>query len=241
MYLAMWSGPRNISTAMMRAFENRPDAVVMDEPFYAAYLRDTGIHHPMLDDILTQHETDWRRVVEACTAPLPDGVSLCYQKHMTHHMLDSYDTNWLKKLRHCFLLRSPERVLASYEKKREQPGLSDIGLEKQVELFHLISAQATVAPLVIDSADFLQQPRAYLEFVCNYLGVPFYERMLSWPKGKRDSDGVWAEHWYNQVWSSTGFKPPANVDVTLASHLQPVLEQARPLYEQLYQQRVQIG
>ncbi len=241
MHLAMWSGPRNISTAMMRAFENRDDTLVMDEPFYAAYLHDTGIKHPMGAEILEHHESDWRRVVESCIAPLPDGVALSYQKQMTHHMLEQYGTDWMINLRHCFLLREPARVLASYEKKREQPTLEDIGLAQQVHLFNQISAQTSVAPLVIDTADFLQQPRAYLEQVCVYVDVPFTEKMLTWPAGKRDSDGVWAEHWYNQVWTSTGFKQPEHTEITLAPHLQVVHELAQPLYETLYQHRLQIG
>lgn len=241
MHLAMWSGPRNISTAMMRAFENRTDTVVMDEPFYAAYLRNTGLDHPGRELILEHQENDWRKVVDACSAPPPEGVALVYQKHMTHHMLDHYDTEWLRGMHHCFLLRSPERVLASYEKKREQPTLSDIGLAQQVELFEQISAQASVPPLVIDSADFLQQPRAFLERVCEHIGLPFSPRMLSWPSGKRDSDGVWAEHWYNQVWSSTGFKSPGETSVELPAHLQNVFEEAQPLYAQLHQHRLQIG
>jgi len=139
------------------------------------------------------------------------------------------------------LLRDPARVLASYEKKREQPDLSDIGLAQQVNLFDQIQTQATVAPLVIDSADFLQQPGAYLQRLCDYVGVPFSSRMLSWPAGKRDSDGVWAEHWYNQVWASTGFKQSRVAELKLAPHLQEVYDEAQPLYERLFAYRVQIG
>ncbi|MFK8030670.1 MAG: HAD family hydrolase [Gammaproteobacteria bacterium] len=241
MHLAMWSGPRNISTAMMRAFENRADTRVMDEPFYAAYLHDSGLDHPVRSHILEHQETDWRKVIELCTSELPEGVSLSYQKQMTHHMLEHYDTNWLHGMRHCFLLREPARVLASYEKKREQPTLSDIGLAQQVNLFEKISAQAIVKPLIIDSADFLQQPRAYLEHLCEYIELPFTTRMLSWPAGKRDSDGVWAEHWYNRVWESTGFEEPKHTTVKLASHLQDVCDEAQPLYERLFEQRLQIG
>ena len=241
MHLAMWSGPRNISTAMMRAFENRPDTIVMDEPFYAAFLHDTGLDHPMRDEILKYHEKDWRKVVESCIAPLPEGIALSYQKQMSHHMLEQYGTDWMVNLRHCFLIRDPAKVLASYEKKRERPTLEDIGLAQQVHLFDQISAQTHILPLVIDSADFLQQPRAYLEKICAYVDVPFNERMLSWPAGKRDSDGVWAEHWYNQVWTSTGFKTPEYVEMKLASHLLEVCKQAQPLYDTLYKQRLQIG
>ncbi|MEM7081750.1 MAG: HAD family hydrolase [Pseudomonadota bacterium] len=237
----MWSGPRNISTAMMRAFENRPDTVVMDEPFYAAYLRDTGLDHPMREAILADQENHWEKVVALCTSPLSDGVTLSYQKHMSHHMLDHYELDWLPQLRHCFLLRDPARVLMSYEKKRERPTLNDIGLEQQVNLYKRICSQATVAPMVIDSADFLQQPRAYLEQLCAYIDVPFSTRMLSWPAGKRDSDGIWAAHWYNRVWLSTEFEAPRTAPITLAPHLRAVYEKAKPLYDFLYAKRVQIG
>lgn len=239
--LAMWSGPRNISTAMMRAFENRSDSSVMDEPFYAAYLHDTGLDHPMRSEILDAHETDWQKVVAQCLAPLTEGCSVSYQKHMTHHMLPKYDRDWLEPLHHCFLIRDPARVLASYKLKRAEVTLQDIGLPQQLELFEWVQHHGEHQPVVIDSSDFLQAPKAYLEFICAHVGIEFSNKMLQWPAGLRDSDGVWASHWYNQVRQSTSFQKPAATSPKLSDDLLDLHHQAEEVYQHLFTHRVRIG
>ncbi|MEM7206312.1 MAG: HAD family hydrolase [Pseudomonadota bacterium] len=231
--IAMWSGPRNISTAMMRAWENRPDCEVWDEPLYAAYLQDSGVVHPMHEEILAANERDWERVVARCTAPAPDGSAVFYQKHMTHHMLPGYSRDWLANVQHCFLLRHPRDVLLSYSQKREGADLRDIGIVEQLELFERVAELQSRAPLIVDSQDFLSAPEAYLRRMCAHFGIDFYAQMLAWPQGQRDSDGVWGEHWYANVWRSTGFSAQTKARTELDPSLQPVLDAAMPAYEKL--------
>jgi hypothetical protein len=231
--IAMWSGPRNISTAMMRAFENRPDAVVVDEPFYAAYLAATGKAHPMRDDVLASQRRDWRVVAEDLLAPRERPIF--YQKQMTHHMLPGVDLGWMDACRNVFLIRAPEAVLASYAARHDEVALEDIGFVRQAELFDREAARLGHAPPVIDAADVLGDPRATLCALCGALAIPFREEMLAWPAGARATDGAWAPAWYAAVQRSTGFGPPAGT-VTIQDldpALKPIAEAARPYYERL--------
>ncbi len=238
--IAMWSGPRNISTAMMRSFENRPDASVSDEPFYAAYLKATGYNHPMQADILAAQPTDWRSVVTAVTGPAPAGRAVWYQKHMTHHMLPGFGRDWIDQVTNAFLLRAPEAVLASYVEKRETVTLAEIGLPQQVELFERVADRLGHAPPVLDAQDVLRDPRRSLAVLCDRCGIAFDEAMLAWPAGQRASDGVWAPAWYDKVERSTGFAP-ARLEVgfdDLEDRLKPIAEAARPFYETLARHRL---
>lgn len=238
--VAMWSGPRNISTAMMRAFGNRPDTVVVDEPFYAAYLAATGLDHPMRDEILAAQPTDWRRVVGGLLAPAPGEKAIIYAKHMTHHMLPGFGRDWIGSCRNAFLLRDPVDVLASYTEKRRQATLADIGFPQQVELFEREADRLGAPPPVVESEDVLAEPRATLGRLCAALGIPFVEAMLSWPPGRRATDGVWAPAWYDAVERSTGFAPPrpGRAFADLRDDLKGVAEAARPLYERLAAHRL---
>lgn len=236
--LAMWSGPRNLSTAMMRAWENRPDTEVWDEPFYAAYLQRTGLDHPMGTEIIAHHEADVDKVIERCTTPSASGFF--YQKHMTHHMLPEYPLDWLAELSHCFLLRDPREVLLSYSQKREDVTLDDIGVPQQLRLYEWVLANLEQKPLVIDARDFLQQPQAYLEALCAHVGIPFYQEMLSWPAGRRDSDGIWSEHWYDSVWKSTGFGTWQARTGELDAALLPIYREADEIYQAMREQRLRI-
>ena len=231
--IAMWSGPRNISTAMMRAWENRPDTVVCDEPFYAFYLRRTGIDHPGRDEVLDLRDPDWRRVVRELTGPLPDGVSIFYQKQMTHHLLPDIDRSALGDLRHAFLIRHPREVLTSYARVRSGPTLEDLGLPQQVELHRRFGGP------VVDARDVLTAPEAVLRALCRQLDVEFSDRMLSWPAGQRDTDGPWGRYWYDSVWRSTGFAAYRPGDGPLPAHLEPLLKTCRPYYDALHAQRIQ--
>ena len=227
MRIAMWSGPRNLSTALMRSFENRPDCTVVDEPLYAAYLSATGLDHPGRDDVLASQPTDWRVVAREITSG-PVGSDVQYQKHMTHHLLPEMDHGAFAGLSHAFLVRDPERVLTSYAKVREEPTLEDLGLPQQVALFEEFGGP------VVDAASILASPRASLTALCEALGIEFDEAMLSWPAGRRDSDGVWARHWYSGVWASTGFaaSSPGAAD-PLPPRLAPLLERCLPYYDRL--------
>ena len=234
--VAMWSGPRNVSTAMMRAFGARGDCAVSDEPFYAAYLAATGLDHPMRVAVIASQPTDWRAVAAAAAGPVPGGKAVWYQKHMTHHMLPSFGRDWSDACANAFLIRAPEAVLFSYAQKRPGPiGLDEIGLQAQVELFERAADRLGHAPPVVDGRDVQADPRGVLSTLCGALGIAFDPAMLAWPPGRRDSDGVWAPAWYDEVEKSTGFAPPRpepSFD-ELAEALKPIAAAARPLYERL--------
>lgn len=225
--IAMWSGPRNLSTAMMRSFENRADCSVVDEPLYAAYLVATGLDHPGRDEVIASQQAD-PSVVIAELISGPVATPMQYQKHMTHHLLPMFPRRPLSSLRHAFLIRDPARVLTSYAKVREEPTLDDLGLPQQQELYE------TFGGPVVDAADVVRNPRATLTLLCDALGIGFDEAMLSWPAGPRDTDGVWAPHWYAGVEASTGFSPqtPGSGD-PLPDRLAPLLERCRPYYDAL--------
>jgi hypothetical protein len=235
----MWSGPRNVSTAFMRSWENRLGTIVVDEPFYAHYLLATGIDHPGRDEVLAHHETDWRRVVESLLAPLPPGVTVCYQKQMSHHLLPRMGRDWLGSVTHAFLIRDPAPVLASLGEKLEAFELAATGLPQQVEIFDFVRRSRGNVPPVIDAADLLAAPEPMLRALCAALGVPFSERMLSWPPGRRSTDGVWAKYWYDRVERSTGFEGAEAAELPrLSGRLAELEAQCRPLYEYLHAHRL---
>jgi hypothetical protein len=237
--LAMWSGPRNVSTALMRAWENRPDTIVVDEPLYAHYLDVTGIDHPGRDEILAHHEKDWRRVVESLLAPLPPGIRILYQKQMSHHLLPEMGREWLGEMTHAFLIRDPAPMLASLEDKLGRFDLEATGLPQQAEIFDFVERTTGRVPPVVDSADLLASPEAMLRALCSALDVEFSDRMISWPSGPRASDGVWAKHWYERVWRSTGFRSPEVVVARrLSGRLAELEQQCRPMYERLRAHRL---
>ena len=240
--IAMWSGPRNISTAMMRAFGQRADCAVSDEPFYAAYLAATGLEHPMRAEVLAAQPQEATQVAAAMLGPAPGGRALWYQKHMTQHMLSEFPRDWLDGVTNAFLIRAPEAVLASYARKRAEFSLEEIGLPAQVELFERAAQRLGQAPPVILGADVLANPRRALSVLCTALGVGFDEAMLSWPPGRRSTDGVWAPAWYGAVERSTGFDAPQPEAgfADLPDALKRIAEQARPYYEKLARHRLAV-
>ncbi len=231
--IAMWSGPRTVSTALMRAWENRPDTVVADEPLYAFYLARTGLDHPGRDEVIASQPTDWRLVLAQLTgAPLPPGAVISYAKHMTHHLLPEVDRAALAPLSHAHLIRDPRELLASYARVRTEPTVADLGLAQQAEIYESFGGP------VVDSRDLLTDPEGILRALCRALGVPFDGAMLSWPAGPRASDGVWAPHWYASVHASTGFagyRPPAD---PLPGRLEPLAGQCLPYFERLHRYRI---
>ncbi len=238
--IAMWSGPRNISTAMMRAFGARADTAVVDEPFYATYLAKTGAAHPMRAQALASQPTDWRNVAETLLGPVPGGRAIFYQKHMTHHMVGGIDLAWMSRCRNAFLIRSPRQVLASYAARRGEVTLEDIGFVRQAELFDNEADRLGAAPPVIDADDILADPRGALAALCGALDVPFSDAMLSWPAGRRPTDGAWAPVWYEAVERSTGFARPQPREPApeLDDRLKAIAEAARPHYETLARYRL---
>lgn len=239
--IAMWSGPRNISTAMMRAWENREDCAVSDEPLYAAYLAATGLDHPGRDEVIAAGETDWRRVAGQLLGPAPGGAPVWYQKHMSHHLLPEMAVDWVFGLTNVFLIREPAEVVASYLKSRATVTPDDIGLPQQGRLFDRLCDKLGEAPPVIDAGDFLQAPEAHLRALCARLGIFFSARMLSWPAGPRASDGIWAPHWYDAVWKSTGFEPWRARETSLSGQPLEVAETCRPVYERLRRHRMPVS
>ncbi|HCB05054.1 MAG TPA: HAD family hydrolase [Nocardioides sp.] len=237
--VGMWSGPRNISTAMMRSWENRPDTVVVDEPLYAEYLLRTGVDHPGRDQIIAAQPTSLTAVVAELMAPLPAGRTVHYAKHMAQHLDLSVDADWTDEFRNVLLIRDPAEVVASYVRSRETCEPEDIGLLQQHWLLDRWDALDYDVP-VIDSADFLRAPEAYLRWLCDWLDIGFTDRMLSWPAGPRDSDGVWAPYWYDAVLASTGFEPYRPRTVDLSPHDAEVARVCRPAYDAMHERRVRL-
>jgi hypothetical protein len=236
--LAMWSGPRNISTAMMRAWGNRPDTFVCDEPLYAYYLLKTGANHPVREEVIATGETDWRKAVDWLTGEVPQGKSIFFQKHMTHHLLSEIDRGWLDRVSNCFLIRDPREVIVSYLRKNGDPTAEDVGYPQQTEIYRFVSQRLGRRPPVLDARDVLQDPRRMLELLCRQTGVAFDECMLSWPPGLRSTDGVWARHWYPEVEHSTGFKPYTARTDEVPQRLSGVERQCQELYQELYEHRL---
>ncbi|MEM7723465.1 MAG: HAD family hydrolase [Pseudomonadota bacterium] len=225
MRIAMWSGPRNLSTAMMYAFAARGDCAVWDEPFYAAYLKSTGVNHPLRAAVLAKQSADPEAVAARCLGPIPDGQRVFYMKHMPHHMVDGLPLYWAKSCTNVHLIRHPARVIASYAEKRADLTLDDIGYPQQVRIWRALPGP------VIDSADIRRDPEGMLTKLCAAIGIPFTPAMLKWPAGPKPFDGPWAPHWYNDVHASTGFAPPEGDLPPVAPQHQAIYDQALPVYE----------
>lgn len=236
--IAMWSGPRNISTAMMRAWGNRPDTFVVDEPFYAFYLNKTHAAHPGADEVIAHGETDWRKVVAYLTGPVPNGAHIFYQKQMTHHLLPEIDRSWLKQVTNCFLIRDPAHVIASYLKKNYRPSATDLGFPQQAEIFETVRSLTGAAPVVIDAEEVLRDPERMLHLLCDSVGVAFTDAMLSWPPGRRGTDGIWAKHWYGEVEKSTSFLPYRESHAEVPPELSNVHAECDRIYRKLHEVRL---
>jgi len=228
--IAMWSGPRNLSTAMMYAFGNRADTCVVDEPFYASYLVAHGQQHPMRDAVLASQSSDPVAVIDDLSGPVDRPVF--YQKHMTQHMIGSVPRDWLEHVTNVFLIRHPARVVASFAEKLENPTLADIGFVQQVEIFDQVLALGQI-PVVIDSVDIRADPERMLRLLCAAINIPWDPAMLRWPAGGHASDGVWAAHWYGAVHRSTGFAGPEGALPELSGKSAALCRAALPFYERL--------
>lgn len=236
--IAMWSGPRNMSTTMMRSFGARPEAVCVDEPFYAAWLAAAGEVHPMQEEILASQSSDPAVVARELLAPLPPGKTLQYQKQMTHHMLESFPLDWVSGVRHAFLVRHPGRVIASYTKKMDDVSLDAIGVPQQERLYREITERTGKAPPVVDSDQLLADPPEVLPRLCDALGIDWDPSMLGWAPGAKPEDGAWAPHWYDAVWKSSGFGPPPGERPVLEGKAADIEKEALESYERLLQNHV---
>jgi hypothetical protein len=231
--IAMWSGPRNLSTAMMRSFSSRADTFVTDEPFYGCFLTETGLNHPMREEVIASMDCDWRSVMDTLSGDPPDGSPIWYQKHMWHMMVGPIGYEDFAGFTHAFLIREPEPMIASYLRKREAAHFEDFGLEKQAEFFEREAERLGKAPPVIDASDVLADPQRVLSTLCGALAIPWDPAMLSWTPGRRETDGVWAAHWYNAVEKSTGFGAPETRPIGLSPEDQRLADRCRPYYERL--------
>ena len=235
----MWSGPRNISTAMMRAWGNRADTAVVDEPLYAYYLERTGKKHPGADEIIARGETDWRKIVARLTKePIPCDKRIFFQKQMTHHLLPEIDREWIVDLTNCFLIRDPREVILSYIKKNPEPMLEDLGFVRQNKIFEFVREKSRSVPPVVDAKDVLENPERILRLLCNTVSVKFDKAMLSWPPGLRDTDGIWATYWYDDVARSTSFQPYKSKEGVVPDRLREIHDQCRECYDRLYKYRL---
>lgn len=234
--IAFWSGPRNASTVLMRAWENRPDTTVVDEPFYAYYLKVTGIDHPGREEILARHPSDPEEIVRMLLAP--QECPIFYQKQLAHHLRPEVPRAWLDEMRHAFLIRDPADMLAHWIQSREVPTPEDLGLPQMKEIYDRC---AYMEPPVVDSCDLLDDPRGILTHVCVELGVPFDEHMLSWPAGPRESDGAWAPYWYGSVEASTGFRPCKRREIRLPERLKAVHAECMEYHRFFHERRLTVG
>jgi len=242
----MWSGPRNISTALLRSWGSRADTAVSDEPLYGHYLRwlpeDRRREHPGADETVAAMDCDWRSVTRALLGPVPGDRPVWYQKHMAHHLtpgLDQgMDLGWLDGLTNCLLIRDPAAMIASFIKVIPNPTPEDLGLPAQAMLFERIRAKTGRTPAVIDSGDVLRDPGGVLAALCDRIGIPFDEAMLSWPTGPRDTDGVWARHWYAGVERSTGFGSPRDETPSVPERMRGTLDRCTELYAMLWEHRI---
>lgn len=232
MRIAMWSGPRNLSTAMMYAFGNRPDFAVWDEPFYAAYLKKTGLDHPMAEEIIATHDADPVRVATRCIGSIPGEKPYFYMKHMPHHMIDGMPLDWAQDCENIHLIRHPARVIASYAAKREKVTATDLGFKQQADMFDKIGGT------VIDSSDIREDPEEMLHLLCDVIGLDFDPAMLHWVAGPRSEDGIWAKHWYNAVHASTGFAGAEGPLPELTGRDAELLKETLPYFERLSKEKV---
>ena len=233
MRIAMWSGPRNLSTTLMRSFGARADTAVIDEPFYAAYLRLTGLRHPMTDEIFATQEADPDKVIAHLTGPVPQGRSVLYQKQMIHHMVAGIPMDWLDRIeRHVILVRHPVRVVASYARKMEVLSPEVMGFPQQEALWQTLTDLRGVPPAVVDADRILDDPETVLKRLCTAIGLEWDPSMLAWPAGPREEDGAWAPHWYDAVWRSTGFGNPPGPVPELDGKAARIAEGAMPGYAQ---------
>ena len=236
--IGMWSGPRNISTALMRSFENRLDTTVIDEPFYAYFLNKTGIKHPIYKEVIQNYDTSWKNVSNALIGPVPNDKNIWYQKLMTHHWVENAPLDWLEKIHNCFLIRNPKQVIISYLKIHNDITPELIGLPQQLHIFNTVIKNTNKIPIVISSEDILENPKLMLSRLCDLLDIPFSNQMLKWPKGTRKSDGIWGKYWYENVVQTTSFNKPEYRDKKFPDKFLNLLEECMYYYKKMEQHKI---
>lgn len=232
--LCLWSGPRNISTALMYSFAQRSDTLVVDEPLYAHYLRVSGADHPARAEIMAEQENDGAKVVANMLGDWDK--PLVFFKQMAHHLMQ-LDRAFLAETVNLLLIRQPAEVIVSFSKVIPRPKLYDIGIKTQYELFQELVALGQ-DPIVIDGPELRKDPEKILRELCRRLEIPFHTDMLKWEAGARKEDGIWAPYWYDAVHRSTYFQPYEPKEITVAPHSQSVLEESQPYYDALFKHAI---
>ena len=241
--IAVWSGPRNLSTALMRSFGTRSDFEILDEPFYAAYLKKTKIQHPMSDEIIRSQLSNYREVSDFCISGQVN-KPYQYQKHMTHHMINNYYKDFILSLTNVILIRKPELVLNSYKKKNKNYEFKDLGFQQLYEIYEFIYNSLGYFPLIIDSEDLQNNPEITLQELCKSLEIPFCMSMLSWSSGPKKYDGIWGVHWYKEIYKTTGFKKKTNSNITTNSNIKfsqkdkSIIKKANTLYFKIIEKKI---
>ena len=238
--IAMWSGPRNISTALMRSFENRTDCFVSDEPFYAYYLNETKLNHPLKEKIIETGEIEFNNIVSYLSGSIPELKNVWYQKHMSHHIIDYNNLDWILKFNNCILIRDPKEVIISYTKKNKLDSINQLGIPQLYEIYNTLINNG-ISPIIIDSNDIVSNPKKTLKILCKKLNIPFDKKMLQWPKGKRKTDGVWSEYWYKNVESSTEFKPFRKSEKNISSNHFSIYKDALYYYDYFLKNKININ
>ena len=233
----MWSGPRNISTAMMRSFENRVDTDVVDEPFYAYYLKKTGLKHPMYKEIIAKYESDYNRIIHHITS---DTKKIVFIKHMTQHINLDSDLSWINKGKNIFLLRDPIKVIKSYIKNNNIINSSDIGFPEQLKIFKYVKKNNKSNFIVINADYILKNPKIILSEICKKLQIKFDERMLSWKSGERSSDGIWSKIWYKNVIKSEKFQLQKTEKIEIPNKYNEIYQECLRIYKELNQYSIQL-
>ena len=233
MTIACWSGPRNISTALMRSWSSRSDTYVSDEPLYAHYLKETAFNHPMNDEIIKAYPTNYNFIIKSLTSINPEAKKIWYQKHMAHHLLSINNLTWIKDFHNCILIRHPKHVINSYVKKNTLTSVSDLGYPQQLSIIRFLKKEK-LKFYIIDSDDFLKNPKKKMNDWCNFLQIDFQKSMLSWPKGPNINDGVWGKHWYDNINNSTKFFEHKSSLSESYKEFGFIYDDAKDLYKKIY-------
>ena len=233
MRIACWSGPRNISTALMRSWSSRNDTFVSDEPFYGYYLKETGFNHAMKEEIINSCPTDYRHIIKTISSTIPENKTIWYQKHMAHHLIDKEDFSWIKNFKNCILIRKPRDVINSYIKKNTLKNISELGYLQQLSILQFLQKE-NESFYIIDSDDLLNNPKKELSSWCNYLKIPFDQKMLSWPKGPHENDGIWGKHWYHNINDSETFFKKKNVQSDDYKQFKSIYNDSLYYYKKIY-------
>ncbi len=232
MIIACWSGPRNISTALMRSWSSRQDTYTIDEPFYAYYLKKSKLRHPMYEEIIKHYPTDYNSIVKNLTENTSKKNTIFYQKHMAHHLTELNNINWVRRCENCILIRHPKEVISSYTKKNQLNNIYELGYIQQYKIVKFL-LDIDKSFIVIDSFDLLNNPKKILSEWCNKINLDFSDSMLSWEKGSHESDGIWWKHWYDNVIETTGFQRYQKKDINIENKYDSIYNESMEYYNYL--------